>query len=64
MLMPSGAGQSRNGMPYTGQLPGLQNRGRWINHHAGCRRQKLFSPLAKNKPSDIAKKYLDAKGIG
>ncbi|HHU4727683.1 TPA: phage terminase large subunit family protein, partial [Klebsiella quasipneumoniae] len=32
------------------------------NHHAGYQASKLFSPWQKDKPSDIAKKYLDAKG--
>ena len=31
------------------------------NHHAGYQASKLFSPWQKDKPSDIAKKYLDAK---
>lgn len=32
------------------------------NHHAGYQASKLFSPWQKDKPSDIAKKYIDAKG--
>ena len=32
------------------------------NHHAGYQASKLFSPWKKDKPSDIAKKYIDAKG--
>lgn len=32
------------------------------NRHAGFQASKLFSPSAKDKPSDIAAKWLDAKG--
>ncbi len=31
------------------------------NHHAGFQASKLFSPWQKDKPSDIAQKWLDAK---
>ncbi|KAF1003331.1 MAG: hypothetical protein GAK28_04770 [Luteibacter sp.] len=38
--------------------------GKWgvDNEHAGFQASKLFSPWQKDKPSDIAAKWLDAKG--
>jgi phage terminase large subunit GpA-like protein len=38
--------------------------GKWgvDNTHAGFQAGKLFSPWQKDKPSDIAKKYVEAKG--
>jgi hypothetical protein len=48
-------------MRFTGPCPGC-GREAVDNQQAGYQASKLFSPWQKDKPSDIADKYIKAKG--